>query len=516
MKLSRTSLEWAKNHINKYYDSDFYVKPFEFKAIWSNWDEILSYLSEKNLEELITLVKLPIAYPTPKNSGGYRIVHQLDPIDTIIYTAMTREIAEIVEKNRISKDEGVVFSYRIKVNDNGELFENHNGYNAFKLKSVVLSGSYDYVLVTDITDFYNQIYHHRLQNSIQACDAGLDEVSKLFEGFMQKLTNNVSRGIPVGPSASIVMAEVLLNDIDEFILGKGLPYTRYVDDIRIFSNSKEKLYTLLHDLTAYLYSNHRLVLSASKTKILKSEDYVVEYINDPIELEKAEMHKVISELDLSVTGDYGFHEMTQTIDKLPPESKIKAQGKAFQSLINRIIQFDKLDLGLARHILRRSKYLKSRAILNQLLSSFDFFTPVIRDVVLYLESITNDKMFEYNHDLFENIIEKSYFVKMPHIRYWLAYYFATTKFTKKYPQLSQFVIESNLREQALYAVTQKRISWVREHKDRIDQVGPWDRRAIIYSSQILSKDERTHWMNAITKRDDIVDKSLAFYIKALS
>ncbi|WP_438348396.1 RNA-directed DNA polymerase [Paenibacillus sp. FA6] len=515
MKLTENSLNWAKKHITKYYDSDFYVKPFEFKAIWSNWSEVLSYLSSTELEILITSVKRPIVHPTPKHSGGFRMVHQLDPLDTIIYTAMTREIAEIVEAKRIDTTEDVAFSYRINIDETGELFEKGNGYGKFKNKSISLSDSYNYVLVTDITDFYNQIYHHRLQNSIQSCGTGLDKISVLIEKFMMELTNNVSRGIPVGPPASIVMAEALLIDIDEFIQGKDLPYIRYVDDIRIFSNSKEQLNTLLHELTAYLYSNHRLILSSSKTELLNSDDFVFKYIDDPVELEKVEIHNAIKELDLIVTGDYGFLEMTHTLDDLPNESKIKAQGLAFQLLIDRIVKLDKLDLGLSRHILRRSKHLKSRAILNTLLLNFDFFTPVIRDVILYLESITTDKMFEHNLPLFEDIISNSSAARVPHIRYWLSYYFASTKFTKKSTLLSQFVSQSSLREQGLSAITHQKVSWVRENKDRIDQVGPWERRMILYSSQILSKDERNHWMNAISRRDDIVDRSIAHYIKSL-
>ncbi|MEO3945783.1 RNA-directed DNA polymerase [Gorillibacterium sp. CAU 1737] len=515
MQLSKGSLEWAKNHINRFYDSDFYVKPFEFKAIWSNWGEVSHHLSERSLGDLISLVKRPLIYPTPKHSGGYRMVHQLDPLDSIIYAAMTREVAEYIESRRINTSDDVVFSYRIKVNENGELFDNEVGYEKFKNKSVEYAGANNYVLVTDITDFYNQIYHHRLQNAIQSCDNGLDEISKLIENFMMELTNQVSRGIPVGPSSSIVMAEALMIDIDEYIIGKDLPYIRYVDDIRIFSDDKNILNTVLHDLTSYLYSNHRLILSSSKTKILNSDEYVAKYIDDPHELEKTEIHNAIRELNLAVSDDYGFIEMTQSIDTLPPQSRIKAQGKAFQSFLDMIISFERLDLGLSRHILRRSKYLKSRAILNQVLINFDFFTPVIRDVILYLDSVTSDKMFEYNQPLIESIVTSAATKDLPHIGYWLRNYLASTKFTRRSNILTQFVLRGSLREQGIHAITQKKIPWVREHKDHIDQVGPWDRRAIIYSSQILSKDERNHWMNAISRRDDIVDKSIASYIKSV-
>ena len=50
-------------------------------------------------------------------------------------------------------------------------------------------------------------------------------------------------------------------DIDNFITNKGFEFTRYVDDIRIFSNSQKDLDKILEELTQYLYEQHRLNLS---------------------------------------------------------------------------------------------------------------------------------------------------------------------------------------------------------------------------------------------------------------
>ncbi len=44
-KLTEESLDFARQHIEKYYDSDFFPKPFEFEAIWHNWNEVKAELS---------------------------------------------------------------------------------------------------------------------------------------------------------------------------------------------------------------------------------------------------------------------------------------------------------------------------------------------------------------------------------------------------------------------------------------------------------------------------------------
>src|SRR5262249_43699154 len=184
---------------------------------------------------------------------------------SLIYTALTYKVADAIESRRVEVDRSVACSYRIKTTPGGYFFHNDKGYESFFNKCFELNNRYSYVLATDINNFYNSIYLHRLQNPIESCDPNLEEVSKAIEDFLLSLNNGPSIGIPVGPAPSIVMAEALMIDVDEFILDKEIQYVRYVDDLRLFSNSLNELRMLLADLTHYLYNVHRLTLSSSKT-----------------------------------------------------------------------------------------------------------------------------------------------------------------------------------------------------------------------------------------------------------
>ena len=77
-------------------------------------------------------------------------------------------------------------------------------------------------------------------------------------------------------------------DIDNFLINKGVFHTRYVDDFRIFSNSKEKLNSVLEELTLYLYDNHRLTLSSEKTKVIETKKYINEIMHNHYELERVQ------------------------------------------------------------------------------------------------------------------------------------------------------------------------------------------------------------------------------------
>ena len=47
--LTDQALEFAREHILKFYDSDFFPKPIEFEALWHQWDEVKKESQSKNV-----------------------------------------------------------------------------------------------------------------------------------------------------------------------------------------------------------------------------------------------------------------------------------------------------------------------------------------------------------------------------------------------------------------------------------------------------------------------------------
>lgn len=50
-KIKETSLDWALKHLTKYYDSDFFPRSFEFKALSHNWGIVKKHISDIDLEK---------------------------------------------------------------------------------------------------------------------------------------------------------------------------------------------------------------------------------------------------------------------------------------------------------------------------------------------------------------------------------------------------------------------------------------------------------------------------------
>jgi hypothetical protein len=517
--LSDSSLEFSKAHIEKYYDSDFFPKAFEFEAIWHHWAQVKQDLQSKNISKF--LVSNPYSATIPKARGGYRVVHQLDPMEAIAYTAMAYEIGGSIEAKRAPAAAQIACSYRINI-ANGSFFDGGSGWGDFKEKSQSLAGENDFAAITDISDFYNQIYLHRLHNAIEAADPGHKSLASDIEDFVMALNNKASQGVPVGPAASIVMAEAVMIDIDEFIQQCDVQHTRYVDDIRMFSDSKAKLSEALEKLTLYLYENHRLTLATEKTKVMSSSEFVEYHLHNPYLDDKDE---IMEEMD-SISpygGDDDYLDDDQDYDDNPyftedeedEEEDAEDIGKKLAGALGKILQFEYIDLGLARSVIRTARRNKNQELIEDLLSNFSHFCPVAPDVFLYLgEVMSADQLnsikvgLEGACDLPES--------NCALVRLWLEHFIASHAGLLASPKLKAFVMNgTNIENKARAAITLHDLVWVRNHKTQIYNVGSRARRAIINAARVLPSDERNPWLTLVAQNSaQPLEKWVANWVKA--
>ena len=500
--LTEDSLEFSKTHISKYFDSDFFPRPMEFEALWHNWAEVKQELTGRNVKKF--QVMPPRIFAAKKPKGGYRIVHQLDPLDALVYTALAYQIAPAIEAARTPVEQFVACSYRIEI-DQGSFFAKGSGYREFDNKSEELGVSNEFLLNTDITDYYSQIYLHRVNNAIEFADKNLKEIGDDLEWFITILNNKSSQGIPVGPAASIIVAEAVMIDIDQFIRSRGVFHTRYVDDFRIFSSSKKALEKLLEGLTVYLYENHRLTIATEKTTIRESAAFIEQQLHSRYSSERLEITKRLE----------FFNPYSEEMEEYDIDSET---GKAFLEeglleVFNQIVGLRYLDLGLGRNLIRAAKQNEMIQLVVPILKNFAFFTPIVNDVVLYFLAVRTD---EIESDLVNGLKEicQSDVVDNGLVRFWLEWYISGVPSLLKHSELHQFVSSgANIQNQARAAIQTKNLSWVREKKGAIYNMGNWERRAILFASQILPSDERIHWLKmTIGSTPFLIDKWVAKYV----
>lgn len=525
IKLKENHLEWALKHLQKYPHSDFYPRLFEIPAISHNWQAVKEYILSLDMSQYEP--KSPMMCLAPKPNTAFRVAHQLDPIDSLIYTALIREVCDTIEQFRIPESENIACSYRIKPDAEGSFFAKATGWDIFISRTDELINKFEngYVINADITDFYNQIYTHRINALISEASKGAcDEQAEIIERFLLAMNRKTSRGIPVGPAPSIILAELVMASIDKFILDNHTKdFVRYVDDIRIFFHTYEDAITILHKLTFFLHIYHRLVLSSEKTKILDIDSFASKYVLDEKEEEQAairdeadaltseKMDELIANLPpYSYAFDYD-EAYEETLKEILTVDQFSLLAKAYYSLVERAVS-PPIDYVLLRHVLRQAARYRIRNIVPLVLDNFYMILPVIRESVIYLNAVINKKAVQENQARFEQIFSHFY-MTLPFINLWVSYLLQNDSFNEINLPANYTRITST-RDQALIALRRTDTTWVRGYREQIDQLGFWDKRATLYSALLLPASEMLPLIRSIAASGDIIDKSIASFMSS--
>lgn len=500
--LKSESIDWALTHIRRYGDTDLFPVPFEYEAITHSWQSLKSEIEKI---DLATYEGRPFRrFLIPKQYIGYRIAIQLDPIDTIVYTALAYEAAELIEKYRVPIDRKIACSYRIELGAQGELFRKNNGWDEYHSKSQELAstGQFKYVLTADIADFYNQLGHHRIRNALELSGVH-KERAKNIENYLMNLTRGQSRGIPIGPAASIIFSEACLGDVDNFLLRKGYVHTRYVDDFRIFCTDINQSLKALHDLTEYLYTSHRLSLQTHKCNILDLDDFKRKELIDPEELEESSKEEKLEAISTFLVNYADFDE-----DDLPDIDEIVRDN--IVELFSLSLKNEPIHLGMLKYLLRRARTLRTGILRELVLENIIRLTPVMREVSQYIISTTKEQFSKSIGERFKAGCEASPNFFLPFIHSWLVEVLLQKMSNSMESDIANicnyFKSSLGIRPFALLAKKKGYTDWVREQKETWQNNNPWDKRAIIWAGQALSTDEMNYWLKRVLNAGDILDR----------
>jgi hypothetical protein len=521
--LTQEALNWALTHCERYGDTDIFPQPFEFEAIRANWQEVVGHLLQRDLGKYTSSAAQRMLVPKP--GFGFRVALQLDPLDTLVYTALAYECAETLESHRIPANAGVACSYRINLTPEGSFFADSDGWSAFHSRSKELASdpSFTHVVVADLTDFYNQASHHRIENALESATVPIQR-AKNIEGFLGALTAKQSRGLPVGPAASILLAEACLNDVDKHLLSKRRVHVRYVDDFRVFCRSYKEAIDVLHDLTDYLYTAHRLAFQSSKTMILRITTFCQGELQDPEETERQAKRDRLQALIEKIQEEIGYNiDLNEIeVDKLD-EAELKmvlgeqnlkeAILENLRDLFEICIAQRPIRLGPARYLLRRARMLRARSLYELIFANLETLAPVFRDLALYIVATLPERRAKEYGDKLCKFLASDPIGQIPFVRIWglslLAQKPALASFETGLELAEGSERDLGIRPAALLARAHRQTDWVRRHKENWSNHKPWDRRAIIWASAALPKDERTKWLEMVKETADILDRSTA-------
>jgi hypothetical protein len=267
--LSQESISWASKHLITRGNNTLFPIPFEHQVIEGQLDDFAEKIQNINVCEHTMIAFRQLL--APKSAAGVRLATQLDPLDAMVLTAIVYELGELIERARVPVSEGIVFSFRFNPSIDGRLWDTDTNYNAFqeRTRELLLGGDASVVAETDVSTFYHSLSPSLITMHLERLGVKRKHASALCN-FLQSSRID---GIPVGPSASALLAEAVLIPVDLQLISRGARFVRFNDDYRFFCQSDAEAQSLLQVLADALWRTAGLTMQESKTRISNKEDY---------------------------------------------------------------------------------------------------------------------------------------------------------------------------------------------------------------------------------------------------
>lgn len=512
LTLQEGSLNWAINHALNIGDTDVFPAPFEYEAIRHDWDAVRSELAAVNVLEWVT--RPARALLSPKAKYGFRVITQLDPIDFLIYSSLIYEISSDLEARRIPITDGVVFSYRVDTNQEGQLYSPDVGYRAFlnRCREKLHQYSDNCIVATaDISDFYSRIYHHRLENALRAATSRTSHVNAIMS-LLSGWNGTETFGIPVGCAASRVLAEITLSDVDEALLANGVDFIRYNDDYRIFATSQAQAYQHVAFLAETLFRNHGLSLQPQKTSVQDARSFREQYLATPLDREMDSLHERFQELIEELGLESWYEEIYY--DDLTSEQQELVDALNLVELFRDEASSNEPDIPVIRFCLRRLGQLGDESVVDDVFESLESITPAFVDVIEYMSSLRYlnlESRSELGGRLLD-LLDDSIVSELAYHRMWIMNLFTSSR---EWDNENRFINLYNRendqackRKLILAMGRSQQRHWFQSQWRTLFEHPHWQRRAVLAVASCMPTDARRHWYRSVEPQLDILERAV--------
>ena len=489
-RISSPSLSRAIDHLCRYGDTDVFPHLIEIVFLSERKDAVIGELSTLDLESFNPAQAIETI--SPKSRYGFRIVHQLMCLETLLFTAATFEIANDLEKLKRPLDEQFgPFAYRFASGDDASVFKPDRTYRHWLefQATKVQEAEYEQVICTDIADFYQRIYLHRIENCLETATANKG-VKRFIERLVKQVRSRQSHGIPVGGTASRLIAEAVLADTDSALADEQIEFTRFVDDFRIFVKPRQSAYSILAFFADQLAASEGLALNAHKTRLYSSggfHTFVVNQLGDAFkEAEEGAIEALIHALYFD--------------EKVSEEDISKLRALNLLEMLEEALSPEVWDFGKIKAIFRALRLAPDPNSMDFITEKFELFLPFMKELVLYLEALKRS----YNVDaagLQDKIwaeITGGAASSVPAIRVWLLELFVRGIVPIELRQLAKLTAETlDNRQGYLIRGIKGDANFFRRHKARFDERNSFEKSAFMIGATCLRRDELETWVSAV-------------------
>ncbi len=487
-------ITWSIGHLLSHGDTDIFPFPLEFKFLTGRTAEIADELAKQEIGSYRPMSALESL--VPKSRYNFRVAHQLFPIDCVLLTSCIYEIGEELEASRLPSNEGP-FSYRYHTNEAFDLFADDCRYGDWlrtQYHRLAFSDDvFTHVVEADISEFYQRIYHHRLENSLLVATTN-KPAARFLKQFISDVRARQSFGIPVGGNASRLLAEILLNDTDRALRAEGYEFTRYVDDFRLYLKPNQDPSAALAFLSEHLMTNEGLFLASAKTRVHSLGEYLEKMSlssgEDTAQADESAAQRLLQEI-------YDSEDSADAVEALKSEDLI---GDLKAELDNEF-----WDIGRIRVLLRCMKLTKAADAADYIRGHLKELLPFVKDVVLLIEELVKDgnELFKDSAPEVVSLILDPAAKRLSVTRAWLFELFLRGVIPISYEQARPlFELNDTLDTRGILVLRGQLadVNFFRQRKTKIDELNPWVQPAFVYAAHCLPEDEYKAWIGTLKGR----------------
>lgn len=490
--LTEPSIKGALGHLCRFGDTDMFPNLPELSFYHDKQDEIVAELAALDLnnhrpDEAIEAL-------SPKGHLNFRIAHQLGPLDSILVLACIWELAPAIQARRDDVSESRAFSYRVAMSNHGVLFQDNRSFRDWLISHrdrVLSDPNIKKIVETDISDFYARINFHRLENLLDEV-APKNGAAKYLKRAIKRIRVRQSFGLPVGSSASRLLAELALVDVDIALKDEEIAATRYVDDFRLFLTDGDDPLESLGFLSQVLITNEGLCLNASKTKVHDRDEFLVlleGLTADPAESTgDEELDQLISHLYFEDIPDP--NEIAELIDR----NVLNSFREEFER--------EKPDFQKVRTLFRGLRLVRSQECVPYVVENFDRMAFYAKDAVLLMCVLHED-----NPDCFKGLtntvirtLHDSPASKVQLLKTWLMELFVRGVVSLKPSQIKRLESASTLLDRRQLHIIRGQSglkNFFRQQKSSFDQMPLIEQYAFLIGATCLPSDEYRHWLSEL-------------------
>jgi group II intron reverse transcriptase/maturase len=225
------------------------LKPY----LQENWKQIEEQLKAgKYKPKAVRRVEIP------KSGGGLRKLGIPTVLDRFIQQAIAQELSKEYEPTFSE------YSYGFR--------PGRSAHDAVRQAARYINEGNEYVVEIDLEKFFDTVNHDYLMQRISRRIID-KEVLKLIRRYLQAgvMENGVSvkneEGTPQGGPLSPLLANILLDELDKELEGRGHKFVRYADDINIYVQTQRAGERVMESVSQYLNKKLKLRVNKEKTKV---------------------------------------------------------------------------------------------------------------------------------------------------------------------------------------------------------------------------------------------------------